>query len=151
MQISILIGFFYGLSDTQDGLRCWRNRIYILWLTPSPCDKDSGKRGPWALLFSCFCCCKSSTQMPSNRVAKYITNIIKRKTGNILQSKNEGKDQESIQSNTTSDPGYQLESDNLTIRHHKREPRGQPFPAGDHKASINRRTRKHNKSKKEIT
>ena len=34
----------------------------------------------------------------------------------------------SIQSSTTPDPGYQWESDKLTVRHHKREPRGQPFP-----------------------
>ena len=40
-----------------------------------------------------------------------------------------GKDQESIQSSTTPDPGYQWESDNVTIRHHNREPRGQPFPS----------------------
>ena len=45
-----------------------------------------------------------------------------------VQSKKEGKDQESIQSSTTPDPGYQWESDNFTIRYHKREPRGQPFP-----------------------
>ena len=45
------------------------------------------------------------------------------------ESKKEGKDQESIQSSTTPDPGYQWESDNFTIRHHKREPRGQPFPS----------------------
>ena len=31
VQISILIGFGYDLSDTQDGLRYWRNGIYILW------------------------------------------------------------------------------------------------------------------------
>ena len=31
----------------------------------------------------------------------------------------EGKDQESIQSSTTPDPGYQWESNKLTIRHHK--------------------------------
>ena len=31
VQISIFIGFVYDLSDTQDGLRCWRNGIYILW------------------------------------------------------------------------------------------------------------------------
>ena len=37
----------------------------------------------------------------------------------------ESKYQESIQSSTTPDPGYQWESDNFTIRHHKREPRGQ--------------------------
>ena len=38
------------------------------------------------------------------------------------KSKKEGKDQDLIQSNTTPDPGYQWESDNFTIRHHKREP-----------------------------
>ena len=27
------------------------------------------------------------------------------------------------------DPGYQWESNKLTVRHHKREPRGQPFPS----------------------
>ena len=32
------------------------------------------------------------------------------------QSKKEGKDQESIQSSITHDPGYQWESDNFTIR-----------------------------------
>ena len=37
--------------------------------------------------------------------------------------------QESIQSSTTPDPGYQWESDKLTFRHHKQEPRGQPFPS----------------------
>ena len=48
---------------------------------------------------------------------------------NANKSKKEGKDQESIQSSTTPDPGCQWESDNFTIRHHKREPRGQPFPS----------------------
>ena len=43
------------------------------------------------------------------------------------QSKKESKDQELIQSSTTPDPGYQWESNNVPIRHHKREPRGQPF------------------------
>ena len=44
-----------------------------------------------------------------------------------LQStcKKEGKDQESIQSSTTPDTGYLWESDNVTVIHHKREPRGQ--------------------------
>ena len=46
---------------------------------------------------------------------------------NLFESKKEGKDQESIQSSTTPDQGYQWESANVTIRHHKREPRGQPF------------------------
>ena len=44
-------------------------------------------------------------------------------------SSEEGKDQESIQLSTTPDPGYQWESDNFTKRHHKRGPRGQPFPS----------------------
>ena len=38
-----------------------------------------------------------------------------------------GKNQESIQSSTTPDPGYLWVSENVTIRHYKREPRGQPF------------------------
>ena len=43
----------------------------------------------------------------------------------LMQSKKDGKDQESIQSSTTPDPGYQWKSNKLTVRHHKREPRGQ--------------------------
>ena len=43
--------------------------------------------------------------------------------------KKDGIDQESIQLSTTPDPGYQWKSGNVTIRHHKREPRGQPFPS----------------------
>ena len=43
----------------------------------------------------------------------------------LIQSKKDGKDQESIQSSTTPDPGYQCESNKLTVRHHKREQRGQ--------------------------
>ena len=43
VELSELIGFGYGLSDTQDGLMSWRNGIYILWLTSSSCDKDSGE------------------------------------------------------------------------------------------------------------
>ena len=43
----------------------------------------------------------------------------------LIQSKKDGKDQESIQSSTTPDPGYPWESNKLTVRHHKRELRGQ--------------------------
>ena len=43
----------------------------------------------------------------------------------LIQSKKDGKYQESIQSGNTPDPGYQRESTKLTIRHHKRETRGQ--------------------------
>ena len=45
------------------------------------------------------------------------------------KSKKGGKDQESIQSSTIPDLGYQWESDNVTIRYHKRGSRGQPFPS----------------------
>ena len=45
------------------------------------------------------------------------------------QRKKGCKDQESIQSSTIPDPGYQWESDKLTVRHRKREPRGQPLPS----------------------
>ena len=48
------------------------------------------------------------------------------------QSKKEGKDQESIQSSTTSDPVYQWESDTNESQEVS------PFPASDHNASINR-------------
>ena len=47
----------------------------------------------------------------------------------VIKVRKEGKDQESIQSSTTPEPGYQWESNKLTIRCHKREPRGQPFPS----------------------
>ena len=43
----------------------------------------------------------------------------------LMQSKKDGKDQESIQSSTTHNPGYQWESNKLTVRYHKRKPRGQ--------------------------
>ena len=53
IELSKLVVFDYGLSDTLDGLSCLRNGIYILWLTSSPCDKNSGNRfrGHW---LSCF-------------------------------------------------------------------------------------------------
>ena len=43
----------------------------------------------------------------------------------LIQSKKDGKDQESIQSSTTLDPGYQWKRNKLTVRHHKRELKGQ--------------------------
>ena len=46
-----------------------------------------------------------------------------------FQSKLGCKDLKSIQSSTTPDQGYQRESDKLTVGHHKRESRGQPFPS----------------------
>ena len=55
------------------------------------------------------------------------------KISTALESKKGYKDQESIQSSTTPDPGYQWESDKLRVRHHKREPKGQPFPSKNSK------------------
>ena len=65
------------------------------------------------------------------------------------ENKKEAKNQESIQSSITPDPEYRWESDNFTIRHHKQEV--SPLPVGDQKTSINRRARKHNKNKTELT
>ena len=47
----------------------------------------------------------------------------------IKESKLWCKDQEEIQSSTTPDPGYQGESDKLTVIHHKGEPRGHLIPS----------------------
>ena len=58
LKTSELIAFGYELSDTQDGLRCWRNGIYILWLNPLLVTitqvRESGpNQDPYALLFIC--------------------------------------------------------------------------------------------------
>ena len=42
--------------------------------------------------------------------------------------KKDSKDQGSIQSSTTPVPGYQMEKLQNHNKHHKQEPRGQPFP-----------------------
>ena len=54
-----------------------------------------------------------------------------------------------MQSGTTPDPGYQWESDKLTVRHHNESQEVSPFAAGNHKAHINRRTQRHSKHKTE--
>ena len=55
----------------------------------------------------------------------------------------------SIQSSTTADPGYQWESDKLTVDTTNESQEVSPFPAGDHKAHINRRAQRHSKHKTE--
>ena len=64
----------------------------------------------------------------------------------IIHKKNQSKwgckDQESIQSSTTPDPGYQWESDKLTADTSYESQEVSPFPAGDHKAHINRRAQR---------
>ena len=57
----------------------------------------------------------------------------------VNQSKIGCKDQESIQSSTTPDPGYQWESDKLTEDTTNESQEVSPFPEGDHEAHINRR------------
>ena len=63
----------------------------------------------------------------------------KKYIGCLSQSKQGCKDQESIQSSTTPDPRYQWESDKLTVDTTNESQEVSPFPAGDHKAHINRR------------
>ena len=46
-----------------------------------------------------------------------------------LKSKKGGKDQESFLSSTYLTEDTTRESDKNTIKHHKQEPRGQPFPS----------------------
>ena len=53
--------------------------------------------------------------------------IVRQKPLRFPQSKSGCKDQVLIQSSTTPDQGYQWESDKFTVRHYKREPRGQSF------------------------
>ena len=56
----------------------------------------------------------------------------------VDEHKKEGIDQESIQSSTTPDPGYQWESDNVTIDITNESKEVSPFPASDHMASTKR-------------
>ena len=50
---------------------------------------------------------------------------------------------------TTPDPGYQWESDKLTVDTTNESQAISPFPAGDHKAHLNRRAQRHSKYKTE--
>ena len=99
--------------------------------------------------------CNSFTlklQWTSKNISKYIgTNAIKSNSilTHVKISKKGGKDQESIQSSTTPDPGYQWESDKLTVDTTNESQEVSPFPAGDHKAQINRRAQRHSKHKTE--
>ena len=56
-----------------------------------------------------------------------------------------------IQSSTTPDLGYQWESDKLTVDTTNEGQEVSPFPAGDHKAYINRHAQRHGKHKTEKT
>ena len=62
-------------------------------------------------------------------------------------SKKEGKDQESILSSNTPDPGYQCERTTSQLDNTNESQEVTPFPAGDPKASTNSRARKNNKTR----
>ena len=61
--------------------------------------------------------------------------IILRTNLDTYEQKQEGKDQDSIQSSTTPDPGLRMgKSDKNTRKHHIQESQEvSPFPIGDHK------------------
>ena len=68
-------------------------------------------------------------------------------------SKKGGKDQESIQSSTTPDPGYgyHMRKGQRTRKHYiQKSQEVSPFPAGDHKAAINRQDSMTNTKHKEL-
>ena len=64
--------------------------------------------------------------------------------GDGVNGKKEGKDQESIQSSTTPDPG-KVTTSQFDITNESQEV--SPFPASDHKALINRRAQKPDKTR----
>ena len=59
-----------------------------------------------------------------------------------IKSKNDGEDQEMIQSSTTPDPGYHMRKYQKYNKHPinitYKSQEVSPFPAGDHKAAMNR-------------
>ena len=57
--------------------------------------------------------------------------------------------QESIQSITTPDPGYQGKETNSQLDTTNESQEVSPFSTGDHKAHINRRAQRHSKHKTE--
>ena len=77
--------------------------------------------------------------------SKRFTDVVPRKHEN----EKEGKDQESIQSSPqlTQDTNWKVTPSQLDITNESQEV--SHFQAGDHKASINRRARKHTKNKTE--
>ena len=107
----------------------------------SKCDKMQGLPS----ILSLFC--KEYNKFNNTR-ARMLDSIYYM-TLRLLRSKYGCKDQESIQSSTTPDLGYQWESDKLTVDTTNESQEVSPFPAGDHKAHINRRAQKHSKHKTE--
>ena len=57
----------------------------------------------------------------------------------MLHNKKGSKDQESIQSSSTPDPGYHMEVTKTQLNITNKSQEVSPFPAGDQKAAMNRR------------
>ena len=87
-------------------------------------------------------CGVSSESISSNRLPALLMNY---------QSKKDGKYQDRYNQapHLTQDTNGKVTTSRLDITNESQEV--SPFPLGDHKASINRRARKHNKNKTEIT
>ena len=98
-------------SDTMFCLQGYRDLPFRIWYSSSGSAENKE---------TC------SVQVNVKRIVSNCKQII---TQLCDQSKKDGKDQESTQSITTPDTGYQWESNKLTIRHHKREPNCQTFPS----------------------
>ena len=62
-------------------------------------------------------------------LAWQFTNLNNASSQRHNQCKKDGKDQETIQSSTTPDPGYHMGRKQKYNKHHQQEPRGQPFPS----------------------
>ena len=66
----------------------------------------------------------------------------------VDQSKKGGIDQKLILSSTTPDPGYHMGKRQNKIKHHKREPRGQPFPSNQwHRKEESQNNTQHQEDK----
>ena len=69
----------------------------------------------------------------------------------MTQSKEEVKDKESIQSNTTLTENSIWENNKNTRKHHTQESQEvSPFPAGDHKTARNRQSKEDSNDQKSI-
>ena len=73
----------------------------------------------------------------TNKVKQPILPLVRRLQEK--RNKKNCKDQEMIQSSTTTDPGYLWESNKNTINITNKSKEVTPFPAGDNKAAMNRR------------
>ena len=84
----------------------------------------------------------SGLKIAGARVTSITTDSIVRKRSKIWNRYNQAP-------HLTKDTNRKMTTSQLDITNESQEV--SPFPAGDHKASFNRRVRKHNKNKTEIT